>query len=462
MMPSEAIASHAAADRARSGLSDVAELKQLNAKIAALQNLVQDYSKEMMPQWISFTTTNFCNLRCPHCQTHGTEEVHKFHNAQQWSPDLVERLGRETLPLASVFCLSLSGEPLATPYLKQRLREFREYGAKLHITTNGTLLSKKTLARLIPIASAIHISIDGATERTCEAIRLGANFRRLIYNIMVLTKSCERVFVNESAPDLRLVCTVMASNVRDMPEMVSLAHFLKIPAVDFFDLVVFFPHVRHEDMNLHKPLYNAYRERTVERARNLGIAVSMPDAFPGVAPDADMAIQGSDLILGQLPDDYYDSLPPLETLVDLAAIEADANEVVNLVMAERTPDHELASDLGGEESVEALKARLEDSLEELRQRYGSELEDENGADIPYCENLFKRTFVTWDGGVAPCCLPGRPTLGNVNENTMRDIYNGEKYNDFRKRFFSSNPPDCCAGCRYFSRIPRKDLLNVIG
>lgn len=447
--------------QAKSRLCDMAELKQLNSRVAALQNLVQDYSTEMMPQWISFTTTTFCNLQCPHCQTHGTEEVHEFYNAKHWPTDLVERLGRETLPYASVFCLSLSGEPLATPYLRKRLREFREYGAKLHLTTNATLLSKKTLARIIPLASAIHISIDGATERTCEAIRLGANFKNLIYNIKLLTRSCELLDLKENSPDLRLVSTVMASNVRDMPEMVSLARFLNVPAVDFFDLVVFFQHVRHEDMKLHKPLYNAYRERTQERAKSLNIAVSMPDAFPDVAPDANMKIQGTDLILGQQPDDFYDNLPPLESLVDLDAIEVDAKEVVDLIMSERAPDKELGSDGGEKESVEALKATLEGSLEELRKHYKEELEDKDGDDVPYCENLFKRTFVTWDGGVAPCCLPGRPTLGNVNENTMREIYNGEKYNNFRKKFFSSDPPDCCVGCRYFLRIPKKDLLNVI-
>ncbi len=438
---------------------DLHKLKQLNAQVAALQNLTRDYSLEMMPQWISFSTTNFCNLRCPHCQTHGTEEVHKISNAQRWPDDLVTRLTEETLPYAFEFCLSLNGEPLATPYLKQRLREFHEYGAKLHLTTNGTLLSKKTLIKVLPLASTIHISIDGATERTCEAIRLGSNFKKLIYNIKLLTRAYELLSRNRSTIDIRLACTVMTSNVRDMPEMVRLAHFLTVPAVDFYSLVILFPHVRGEDLKLQKPLYNAYCERAQKEANRLGIAVRMPEPFLGVLPDTDVKIHGEDLIVGQLPESYYDNLPPLEDLLDLDALESDASEIVSQIMEEQTPDKNAV--LEGN-NLGATQDRLEGSLEVLLERHKSELRNRPGEEkIPYCEDLFKRSFVTSAGDVAPCCMPGRPVLGNVNTNTMKEIYNGKLYNDFRKQFFSSKPPDVCQGCQHFLSISKQELLDGI-
>ena len=284
--------------------SDLLELKQLNARLTTLQNVVQDYSQEMMPSWISLSTTSFCNLRCPHCQTHGTDEIHKLSNSQTWPKDLVTRLADETLPYAFEFNLGLNGEPLATPHLRQRLREFGKYGAKLHLTTNGTLLSKKTIARVLPVASQVHISIDGATEATCEAIRLDSNFKKLLHNIKLLTRAYE-LLPEKSPIGMALAFTVMASNVREMPEMVRMADFLKIPTVNFYNLAIFFPHVRGEDLRLYKPLYNAYRERAQHEADCLGISVYMPDAFPGVSPDANVKVSGPNLIATSPAQEYY-------------------------------------------------------------------------------------------------------------------------------------------------------------
>ncbi len=62
---------------AHSAASDTGYMpaKRLNSKLNALKILVQDDSIETMPQWVGFSATTFCNLRCPHCQTHGTDET---------------------------------------------------------------------------------------------------------------------------------------------------------------------------------------------------------------------------------------------------------------------------------------------------------------------------------------------------------------------------------------------------
>lgn len=205
----------------------VLQLKDLNARMGALQLVTQHYSIETMPQWVSFTTTTFCNLRCVHCQTHGTEEVRNLYNNQRWSDETLTKVAKETLPWAYEYCLTLNGEPLCTPRLKEKLEEVAPYGVKLHITTNGTLFSKELLIRLLPIAGTIDISVDGATELTFEAIRLGGNFRKLLNNIRLLTRTCE-LLSGTVNPAIGLAFTVMGSNIKEMPEMVRLAHVLKI------------------------------------------------------------------------------------------------------------------------------------------------------------------------------------------------------------------------------------------
>lgn len=434
-------------------------LKELNAKLAALQLLVHDYSIETMPQWVSFTATTLCNLRCPHCQTHGTEEVRRIHNRKSWSGETLRRVAKESLPTAYEFCLTLNGEPLCTPQLSDRLDELARYGAKLHLTTNGTLLSEEVLVKLLPLVARIGISIDGARAQTCEAIRLGVKFEKLLTNIRLVTKTCE-LLTGTISPDISLDFTVMGSNIREMPEMVRLAHALRVPAVHFYPLLVFYPHLRGDDMKLHKPLYNSHYYRTQEEAKRLGVGINMPAPFPGVDANANVRLQRTDMIVEQLPEDCHETSPSPGSFLDQRAIEAKAAEIAARVEQQVSS----ASAVAGNSPSEELRLQMQQSFRALLQSYEPDLERLAGRGdekIGYCDNLFRRLFINIEGGVTPCCVPTRPELGNINRNTVREIWNGHLYNDFRRRFFSPDLPDCCKECGNVVQVPKQVFLNQI-
>ncbi len=430
-------------------------LKELNAKIARLQFLVQDYSIETMPQWVSFTTTTFCNLKCPHCQTHGTEEVRRIYNRKNWSGETLGRVAKESLPKAYEFCLTLNGEPLCTPQFTNRLDELSQYGARLHLTTNGTLFSEKMLSKVLPLVGTISISIDGGTELTCEAIRLGVKFRKLLTNIRLLTKTCELVseIIN---PDIRLAFTIMGSNIRDMPEIIRLAHVLKVPAVDFYPVVVFYPHLRNEDMGLHKALYNTYYKRTQEKAKCLNIKITLPAPFPEAVENTSSHILEIDMIIKRLPEDYYETLPDPESFLDYDVIEMKAAEIATSIRQRTLNINKSAGNILIEEEFR----QMQDLFKKLLERYKPDLKriaDEGEEKTKYCENLSKRIFIGSDGDLTPCCIQKRPVLGNINRNTVKEIWNGDMYNDFRQAFYSANPPDCCKDCRYVDYISKKGI-----
>ena len=433
------------------------QMKDLNAKIAKLQFLVQDYSIKTMPQWVSFTTTMACNLRCPHCQTHGTEEVHRIYNRKKWSGETLTRVSKESLPMADEFCLTLNGEPLCTPQFPKILDDLAQYGARLHLTTNGTLFSEKILAKVLPLVGTLAISIDGGTELTCEKIRLGVNFKKLLINIRLLTRTCELVskLIN---PDIRLAVTVMGSNIRDMPEIVQLAHVLKVPAVDFSPVIVLYPHLRNEDIGLHKALYNTYYKRTLEKAKLLNIKVTMPPLFSEVDENTSSHIGGTYMIVKDLPEGYYETLPSPESFLDHDAIEIRAAEIATSIRQHALSINKVA----GNSLIEKELLRMKDWFKMLRKRYKpvlKRLADQEGEKTQYCDNLFRRIFISSEGDVAPCCLPNRPNLGNIHRNTVNEIWNGDLYNDFRRAFYSPNPPDCCENCRFFNFIPNKVFLK---
>jgi len=68
-----------------------------------------------------------------------------------------------------------------------------------------------------------------------------------------------------------------------------------------------------------------------------------------------------------------------------------------------------------------------------------------------CDFPWEKMTVSWDGHVVPCCFDynKKYTLGNINEQSLLEIWNGEKMHALRREMMCnkvSNP--LCAGCDY--------------
>jgi MoaA/NifB/PqqE/SkfB family radical SAM enzyme len=70
-----------------------------------------------------------------------------------------------------------------------------------------------------------------------------------------------------------------------------------------------------------------------------------------------------------------------------------------------------------------------------------------------CRRPWAVMYVTANGRVLPCCIApfsqagyGNYTLGDATQQTLREIWNGPAYRDFRAALHSDTPPKCCAGC----------------
>ena len=62
-------------------------------------------------------------------------------------------------------------------------------------------------------------------------------------------------------------------------------------------------------------------------------------------------------------------------------------------------------------------------------------------------------YITANGNVLPCCISPFATsdysaiiLGNVFESSLKEIWQGPKYRNFRKAHQTDSPPKCCRGC----------------
>jgi len=77
------------------------------------------------------------------------------------------------------------------------------------------------------------------------------------------------------------------------------------------------------------------------------------------------------------------------------------------------------------------------------------------SDVNYpCYRPWLTFTVLWDGRVSLCCadFDGRTILGNLNTQSIAEIWNAETYRQVRREHLESGGPDVCRACD----LPRKD------
>jgi MoaA/NifB/PqqE/SkfB family radical SAM enzyme len=70
-----------------------------------------------------------------------------------------------------------------------------------------------------------------------------------------------------------------------------------------------------------------------------------------------------------------------------------------------------------------------------------------------CMRPWTLMYISARGSAFPCCIAPFSTpdlshlaLGNGFTQDLASIWNGERYQDFRRRLLSAEPPECCKGC----------------
>jgi len=78
---------------------------------------------------------------------------------------------------------------------------------------------------------------------------------------------------------------------------------------------------------------------------------------------------------------------------------------------------------------------------------------DNGSPWSLCRRPWTVMYFTANGRALPCCIAPfsqrgyeNYTLGDATQQTLREIWNGSAYRDFRKALKSNAPPEACASC----------------
>lgn len=137
------------------------------------------------PRTIYIETTNLCNAKCPMCPH---EKITREKGVMSWS--LFEKIVNDCKELdleETTIYLHKEGEPLLDNKIFERIKYIKKQLPKLKevvLNTNAMLLNEDKAKELIDSKiDKVFFSVDGATRKSYEKLRLGLDYETVVKNL---------------------------------------------------------------------------------------------------------------------------------------------------------------------------------------------------------------------------------------------------------------------------------------
>jgi radical SAM protein with 4Fe4S-binding SPASM domain len=439
-------------------------IKSTNKKLIFQSIINPELEISTSPQYLILTLSSKCNLKCPHCGIHGSKEKRAEILDKDMDFVILYPKLKKILPFINEYSLTMSGEPLLVKNFKDVIIKLSKFGAKLNLVSNGTLINEKNIDIIVNFSSNICISIDGAKPEILEQLRKGANYQRLIRNVKNLVRTIEKAEENKR-PNLMISCTIMGSNLNEMPGIVQLAADLGIRYVQFYPIQINNEQdiIKGESIEYHYDHFIKKLEESKDLSQKIGIQLILPN-FENIHPQKDFDPHIKEKMI--IPGDHF----VFNDEKYLSKLEINENREENKQISHINEEDQKHYALSFWEMLFIFRLNLQEKTKLLiitqinRRRNKTKniifksikKEDEK---LFFCEPLYKRVYISSEGDVAPCCIPGRPSMGNIFNQNLNKIWNGNNYRMFRKQFQSKSPPACCNNCLFRRQVTQELLLN---
>ena len=212
------------------------------------------------PWRITFDTNpDTCNMRCVMCEEHSPHSPLQGARQREGRPrrlmpiDLIRKVVadaaghglREIIP-------STMGEPLLYRHFDEILALCAEYGVQLNLTTNGSfprLGAKAWAERIVPVASDVKISWNGASKATQEAIMIGTRWEKVLDNVRTFIAVRDaHAAAGKNRCRVTFQLTFMEANVAELADVVRLAVRLGVDRVKGHHLWTHFEEIEAQSM----------------------------------------------------------------------------------------------------------------------------------------------------------------------------------------------------------------------
>lgn len=240
------------------------------------------------PWRITFDTNpDTCNMRCIMCEEHSPHSALQTARRREGRPrrlmpfDLVRRIVTDAAPRGlREIVPSTMGEPLLYEHFGALLDLCAECGVQLNLTTNGTfprLGAKRWAERIVPVASDVKISWNGATKATQEAIMIGSNWEKVLGNVKTFV-AVRDAHAGGGGNRCRVTfqLTYMEANVAELPDIVRLAAELGVDRVKGHHLWAHFEEIEKQSMRRDRRAIRRWN-RAVLAAREAAAERTLPN-----------------------------------------------------------------------------------------------------------------------------------------------------------------------------------------
>jgi radical SAM protein with 4Fe4S-binding SPASM domain len=345
-----------------------------------------------LPRNITLHLTENCNLRCKICYYWGETGAYSTSQTKQKPKtlnfEIVRNLIRELAIVKPTYSL-FGGEPLLYPYFEELIDEIKKNNSSVNTPTNGTLLSDNAELLVKKEFDLVRISLDGPREIN-DKMRGVGSYEKAIQGINDLFEVKEKNKAKK--PLIDIIYTVTPDN------------FL---ATEEFFL---------QDLDISK------LDRITIQMQNF-ITKQMGEDYAEFL-SSEFGIQSDTYWKGlvRLPSEFNE--------IDRTELSRQVNRVRTFYSSQK----KYAVLLPPTFSSQNLEAYLTSNWDQMTDVYEKCI-------IPWVS-----TEIVANGDVAPCHIFYDLVLGNLHENSIADIWNGEKYKKFRDYMESKKFMPICQGC----------------
>lgn len=172
-----------------------------------------DFEDYKSPLFIAWQLNSACNLGCLHCceeAGHGMPDE----MTKEQALDFCRQIADLDIPYMAIS----GGEPLLCPHIFDVCQLIRDNNISLKIETNGEFIDKKTAKKLAELKMrSVQISLDGATSKTHERLRLRGDWGKSVAACKLLT---------EYGVNTEIVFVPTQFNIHEIGDIIELAYSL--------------------------------------------------------------------------------------------------------------------------------------------------------------------------------------------------------------------------------------------
>jgi MoaA/NifB/PqqE/SkfB family radical SAM enzyme/tetratricopeptide (TPR) repeat protein len=198
---------------------------------------------DIIPQFVEIHLDNNCNLACVYCRGGLRESSGTFATSRLAEANVIRLIDDLTAINPEVFIRfsGLIGEPLAHPNIMTVLGHLaNKQGLQWGLTTNGLLMSKPEMLKLLLAARYIHASVDAGSDGTYRILkeppstnsshrRSPLSFSRVMANISELRRQRGA----KATPEIIVSCVLQEENYT---ELETLAYHARISGADSLEI----------------------------------------------------------------------------------------------------------------------------------------------------------------------------------------------------------------------------------